>query len=198
MRSIGLGRVKLRPLLFVVILIMVAEVVNGGDPSSSDNANGATAMSKAFATSTKLSEVNYMIWYAGILTVLLGVHFEPYAKLMKLLELIQNRMHNSIEVIYNGIGTHMFKGAPFKDSEAWLSIDKVLFNVIYWTVDETITGLKSSLATTMMFKGLEALKYIHDNYGPGCNTAQVGRAIDIMTETQNGQETAQELSLIHI
>ena len=72
-------------------------------------------MSKAFATSTKLSETNYMIWYAGILTVLLGVTFEPYAKLMKVLELIQNRMHNSIEVIYNGIGTHVFKDSLFKD-----------------------------------------------------------------------------------
>ena len=47
-------------------------------------------------------------------------------------------------------------------------------------------------ATTMMFKGLEALKYIHDNYGPGCGTAQVGRAIDIMSEKQSGSETAQE------
>ena len=63
MGLIGLGRIKLRPLLLVVILVMVAEVVTGGDPSSSaDNANGATAMSKAFATSTKLSETNYMVW----------------------------------------------------------------------------------------------------------------------------------------
>ena len=86
MRMNGLGRVKVRPLLYLIILVMVAEVVIGGDPSSStDNANGATAMSKAFATSTKLSETNYMIWYAGILTVLLGVTIEPYARLMKVL-----------------------------------------------------------------------------------------------------------------
>ena len=81
-----------RLLLAFTILSMVAKAVYAGGEtaSSSDNGNGVTAMSKAFAASTKLSETNYMIWYAGLLTVLLGVTTDPYSKLMELLERIQN------------------------------------------------------------------------------------------------------------
>ena len=185
-----------RLLIAFMILSMVAERVYGVEPSTSSdngNGNGGTAMSKAFATSTKLSETNFMIWYAGILTVLLGVTIDPYSKVMQVLERVQNELHKTLDQVYIVIGSSVFsKIASFRGSDEWKLLDKVLFNVIYWTVDETIPGLKSSLATTMMFKGLEALKFIHDNYGPGCNTAQVGRAIDIMNETQNEQETAQE------
>ena len=185
-----------RLLLAFTIFSMVAEAVYAGGEtaSSSDNGNGVTAMSKAFAASTKLSETNYMIWYAGLLTVLLGVTTDPYSKLMELLERIQNDLNKTMDHLYVIIGAALFKESPntYMNSDNWKMLDKVLFNVLYWTIDETIAGLKSSLATTMMFKGLESLKYIHDNYGPGCNTAQVGRAMDIMNETQNSQETAQE------
>ena len=42
--------------------------------------------------------------------------------------------------------------ATFQTSEEWKKVNRCLFNIIYWTVDDTIAGLKHSLATTMMFK----------------------------------------------
>ena len=109
---------------------MVAEEVNGGEASSSsDNGNGVTAMSKAFAASTKLSETNYMIWYAGILTVLLGVTTDPYSKLMELLERIQNDLNKTMEHLYVIIGADLYKDAPttYKNTDSWKLLDKVLF-----------------------------------------------------------------------
>jgi len=186
-----------RILLGLTILSMVAVEVDAGEPTTptSHGNGGGSAMSKAFAVSTKLSETNYMVWYAGILTVLLGITVEPYAKLMEVFETIKVQMHNTLDVIERGISAAVFKlntVAELRANDLWKRVEKTMFNVIYWTVDEQIAGLKHSLATTMMFKGLEALKYIHDNYGPGCGTTQVGRAMDIMTETQNAGETAQE------
>ena len=132
-------------LMILTILSMVAEVVFCVDPSSSsssDNVNGATVMSKAFATSTKLTETNYMIWYAGLLTVLLGVTVAPYNQLMALLEFVQAQLHHTMDALETSIGA-MMKNASFKQTDGWKVLDKVMFNVIYWTVDETIPGLKS-------------------------------------------------------
>ena len=134
---------------------MVAEVVFCGEPSSStdNNGNGASAMAKAFAASTKLSETNYMVWYAGLLTVLLSVTIDPYAKIMQLLERIQHQLHKTMSDLEVSIGATFFSSdSDYKSKDLWKMLDKVLFNVVYWTVDESIPGLKSSLATTMMFK----------------------------------------------
>ena len=100
-----------RILLGLTILSMVAEVVDAGEPTSatSHDNGGGSAMSKAFAVSTKLSETNYMVWYAGILTVLLGITVEPYGKLMEVFETIQAQMHNTLDVIERGISAALFK-----------------------------------------------------------------------------------------
>ena len=191
----------IRVFLWAMVLSMVAvEVFAVGDSSkapetTNGGASATAAMSKAFAICTKLSDNNYMIWYAGILTVLVGVTVEPFTRVLEVLETIKDQLHNSLGGIETGIATTLFKlgsAAELKASNAWKQVNTALFNVIYWTVDEQIPGLMHSLASTMMFKGLDALKYIHDNYGPGCGTAQVGRAMDIMSEKQDGTETAQE------
>ena len=192
-----MGRTHLNNLLLrVMILSMVAEVVvavgeEGIMPN--DHTTNMATMSKAFASATKLTECNFMIWYAGFLTVLVGLAGDPWSRLLEVLELILAQLHQAQENIEHGIATTLFKmrdRATFQTSEEWKKVNRCLFNIIYWTVDDTIAGLKHSLATTMMFKGLEALKYIHDNYGPGCGTTQVGRTIDMISETQKDGEAA--------
>ena len=69
----------------------------------------------------------------------------------------------------------------------------MLYQAVFWTIDaEALLGCKTHLATTLLFKGVPALKYVHDCYGPGSATQQVCRTIDIITERQTDGETGQE------
>ena len=130
---VKMGLDTYRLLLYLVILSMVAVAVMGGDPSTpSDSGNGATAMAKSFATSTKLSETNYAIWYAGILTILVGMTVEPYAKMLKILEALQVQLHNTMEVIENGLGRLFYSNAAdFKTKEPWITMEKnINFSIV--------------------------------------------------------------------
>ena len=122
-----MGRAHLNNLLLLfTILSMVAEVVVAGGEegtlSSDHTTNMGTAMSKVFASATKLTDCNFMIWYAGFLTVLVGLAGDPWSRLLQVLELIQAQLHNAQENIEHGIATSLFKmtdRAAFQKSEEW-------------------------------------------------------------------------------
>ena len=181
-----------------LILNMVAEVVIcTGDGTSSKDSNPGTILGKAMAHATKLTDTNYTVWYAGILTVLVGFSGDPYEKLMKVLEVMKKHMQHSLTIIESKIVQEVLgKGIPeiatSKSSEEYQSMDKTVFQAVFATVSDSMEALKENLSTDLLFKGIAAVKYIHDNYGPGCGSMQVGKTMDMFTEKQKDSETAQQ------
>ena len=176
---------------------MVAEQVHSGDTSTSTSTteSSASAMSKALALGTKLHDSNYTVWYASMITALLSLTGTNYEKLLQLLSGIKDKLTDSYDKIQDRLV--LFFGVSDRSSlltaDICKEVNKLLFQAVFWTVDDTkLPSLKNHLATTLLLKGFETLKYVHDNYGPGSNTQQVCRAMDLMTERQNDGETAQE------
>ena len=174
---------------------MVAEQVHSGDTSTSTSTteSSASAMSKALALGTKLHDSNYTVWYASMITALLSLTGTNYEKLLQLLSGIKDKLTDSYDKIQDRLV--LFFGVSDRSSlltaDICKEVNKLLFQAVFWTVDDTkLPSLKNHLATTLLLKGFETLKYVHDNYGPGSNTQQVCRAMDLMTERQNDGETA--------
>ena len=91
-------------LLFTLILGMVAEVVTGGSEGSASSSSETTCsstMAKAFSTTTKLTDTNYTVWNAGILTVLMAMTVDPHAKLMVIMEGIRDKLHMTLDTVEN-------------------------------------------------------------------------------------------------
>ena len=189
-----------------LILSMVAEVVvctGGGDSSQGSNSNSnAMALIKVLSTATKLTDTNYTAWYAGLVTVLLGFTGDPFDKLNKTLEKLRDQLTNSVEALHRILIQEVLKseyeaavkGSTTPSPMAFVTehgINNNLYQTIVLTISDTceaMVAIKNHLSTSCMKKGIEALKYIHDNVGPGSGSMQIGRTIDIMSEKQRPDE----------
>ena len=199
-----------RLILFYTIFSMVAEVVMGtGDGgtsksgSSGANANSnAMTLIKALASATKLTDTNYIAWFAGLVTVLMGFTGDPFDKLQEVIEKLQGYLTDSLEDIYKRIIQQMLlaeyqqavaaaksAGTSMTPEEfiARHEVSKDLYQTILLTISdscEAMVAIKNHLATSCFKKGIEALKYIHDNVGPGSGSTQIGRTMDLLNEKQ--------------
>jgi hypothetical protein len=185
----------------LLILSMVAvQVLSTGSESGKESKvfeQSASSFAKAFSTATKLDKGNYTIWIAGMLTLLIGMQGEVYEKLLLVMKGLQDKLHKQLVDIKKDACKILFgHDTPTDSSESALAnkIALSIYQVVFWTIGDNLTALKTHVSTKLLFKGFETLKYVYDHYGPGCGTKQLKRQFDIMEEKQKDNETVEEFA----
>ena len=190
---------RMRLVLLLILGLFVFQHGSGAMPdtsASSASKEPVFHIGKSFAHGAKLGKDNYVIWLAGVITILMScASYSGVTEVLAIVTEFRKCCGKTLEDIDKQIRGMLVVRSLAEDKprteegSKYCLANQTLFQILYGTIDESLIALKRTGAGKMFMDGLAFLKAAYDKHGPGSGAKQPWSQTALLHSVTDGRKT---------